>query len=284
LICGFTLSSSAPAARYQEPVAIVYRVSGTASATTQGVTRPIALFTRLAAGAVILTDADGNVALAFANGNRCEIGSSARVSLTEKACVGPARSLSSVPPLPFVPRTVSEATEGTRFAAVRVRANEIRGMYPHDGTATLADETTLRFAAQDGAEHQVRVLDQRGSMVFESTTRSGTASVPPGVLKAGATYSWIVRALVLSGPPPAGRAQFATVSAEAASRRQALRKSILQSDDPSDLALLAGIDLELGLLREAGEEMRRALAADPRNGNLQESLDRIERAISTDKP
>jgi hypothetical protein len=199
--------ASLRAARLAEPVAIVYQVSGTASATTNGTTTPISLFARLPAGAVIRTSADAKVTLAFSNGNRCEVGPSARTTLMANDCVsshGTVRRLSPVPHLPLVPRTVVDATKEKGYAAVRVRANEIRDLYPHAGTSTLADETILRFSVPNDAEHYVKAMDQNGRTIFESTTRLGNVRVPTGLLRPGTRYSWTVRTLVPSGQTEAG--------------------------------------------------------------------------------
>lgn len=283
---GLALSdASLRAARLAEPVAIVYHLSGTASATAHGATTPISLFARLPAGAVIRTGVDSRVTLAFSNGNRCELGPTARTSLTAKDCVsssGPVRRLSPVPPLPHVPRTVVDATKDKGYAAVRVRTNETRNLYPHAGAATLANETILRFSVLNDAEYQVKVIDQSGRAIFDSTTRSGEVRAPTGLLKPDTRYSWTVRMLVPSGPAEAGREQFTTVPAEAAGRRGVLRESLLASDDASSLALLAGIDENLGLLWEAREELGQALAKDPGDENLRKALERVAREIPND--
>src|SRR5262249_42256436 len=60
----------------EDSVAIVYQVSGTTTATVRGTEKPIILFVRLPAGAVILTGPESRVAVAFWNGGRCEVGPS----------------------------------------------------------------------------------------------------------------------------------------------------------------------------------------------------------------
>ena len=282
---GLAVDASLPAARPEEPVAIVYQVSGTASATADGSTTPIMLFARLRVGAVIRTSVDSRVTLAFSNGNRCELGPAAQTTLTAKGCVsssGPVRRLSPVPPLPLVQPAVGNATKEVGYAAVRIRANEIRDLYPHSGATTLADETVLRFSVPADAEYHVKVMDQNGLALFESMMRFGNVRVPTGLLRPGARYSWIVSAVVPSGQNEAGREQFTTASADAANRRDALRKALLATEDASSLALLAGIDESLRLLWEAREELVQALAKDPSDENLRKAVDRVTREIATD--
>jgi hypothetical protein len=280
-------ATSLRAARSEEPVAIVYQVSGTASATANGATKPVLLFTRLPAGALVFTGKDSRVTLAFSNGNRCELGAAARTTLTARDCTsssGPVRRLSPVPPLPLVARTVPDATNDEGYAAVRVRANEIHGLYPHAGTATLADETVLRFVASDGGEYHAKVADPDGSKILEVSTRSGEVRVPAGILRPATRYSWTVRTLTRSGKPESGSAQFTTVSAESAKRRDALRETLLASNESSALALAASIDEALGLQWEAREELRQAAAKDPGDQSLREALERLSREISDGRP
>ena len=161
------------------PVAIVYQISGTASATHAEPRRPIVLFSRLPAGAVIVTGTDSRVTLAFSNGNRCEVGPAARVNLTGKDCVGPARRLSPVPILPFVPRTVVEARKpraSRPFACEPTRSEAcIRTTAPQCCRRRRSFVSRHRTARSMRSESWTRT----DAAVFESTIRSGSASVPP---------------------------------------------------------------------------------------------------------
>jgi hypothetical protein len=125
----------------------------------------------------------------------------------------------------------------------------------------------------------VEVEDDEGVVVFQVEVGTPSVQVSPGVLKPGARYSWVVRTLRGSRPPARGAAEFVTLAAGVAERRAALRRA-LATDDPSSLPLLAEIDRELGLLIEARDTFRAALAVVPDDESIRDALQRVEAALA----
>lgn len=279
-----------PAARAAEPAAaIVAAISGPASVRV-GVEAPRALraYEWLSPGAQLEVPAGSRVTLAFADGSRSELTgpASARLGASGLASSsGSVRALGRVPPLPRV-NPIAGDTRPSRAGAVRIRGTRIAGLYPRGGWASLAEETTLRFTPVSGAsQYRVEVEDESGKSVFAAETGADVVAVSRGVLKPGERYYWRVKTLDRAGAAARGEAEFTTLSAENAALRLGLRKSAALGDDAASLALLAGIDRGLGLLLEARDGFRRALAAAPDDAALRQALQDLEQSLAaSDEP
>lgn len=255
LSCG----PAALAARDARPVAIVYVLRGevTIAASAQQ-PRPLRLFDRLPAGAVVTTGPAAHLALAFANGRRYELGerSGATLGAAElTAPFGAVRPLPKVPPLPALAPIAEEERPGLAFGAVRIRREEITLLSPRDGAATLADATLLRFHPVGGvARYRVEIEDAHGAVVFAVDTQASAVPVPSGALAPGGHYCWAVKTLDRPGSAASGEADFVTLSQPAADARQRLRKVIEAAEDDGLRALLIAIDHMLGLVSAESDE------------------------------
>jgi hypothetical protein len=112
-------------------------------------------------------------------------------------------------------------------------------------------------------------------------TQSPAVTISPGVLKPGSKYYWRVRTLDRSGQVARGSAEFLTLAADIAAARATLERSLGAVGDISSLALLAEIDRSLGLLVEAREKFRAAVADAPEDAALRHALDRVEQQLTT---
>lgn len=230
-----------------EPVAIVYSLTG--NATLADPARPLHLLDRLPPGAAVEVGPASRLALGFASGVRYELGEGARVTLGKTDLAqraGLVKALPRVPPYLILAAISKKERPGARAGAVRIRGEEIEGLSPRDGAATLADATILRFQPAAGAaRYQVEVVDSRGNVVFQTAPGSPAVGIPPGTIQAGARYHWTVKALDRPGPVVKGEADFITLSREAAAARERLKEAAGDGDDGREL--LEAVDRALGM-------------------------------------
>ena len=274
----------------ESAVAIVSALTGTASVTVPRERKPtrLSLFDRLSAGSAIEVGRGSTLTLVFSSGARYELGETATAtaglrSLTVSS--GPVRDLEPVPPLPRLSPIAENARQAPRSGAVRIRGATIFPLYPDTGASTLADRTVLRFTAvPDASRYRVDVETESGKTVFQGETRSSTVSISPGILKPGVQYYWQVRTVDRIGQVARGAAEFVTLGAETARARAGLAASLELAGDASSLALMAEIDRSLGLLIEAREKFRVAVAKAPGDIALRQALDRLEQQLAADQP
>ena len=272
----------------QEPksaAAIVSAMIGTASVAVPSAQRPspLRLFAWVPAGSVIDVSRGATVTLVFASGARFELGEGAKVTVGETSVTstsGVVRPLEAVPPLPKIAPITESAKAGARPGVIRIRGGTIAGLHPGDGEVTLAESTVLRFSpVAEASRYSVAVETESGTTVFQVQTQSASVSVSPGILKEGARYYWQVQTLDRIGQVARGGAEFVTLGTEAARARATLKVSLEGVGDAPSLALLAEIDRTLGLLMEARDGFRAALARAPGDGRLREALDSLERQL-----
>ena len=294
LITGFALlillaGMRVSAQKTPTAVAIVSAVAGEASITSspgQGKNR-VRLFDWIAAESVIEVAPGATVTLVFASGARYQLSATAKArigpdSVTSSA--GPVRALDPVPPLPRFAAIAADSRSGSRSAAVRIRGATIRQMYPNSGVATMADSTVLRFAPlPDATRYLVEVHTDAGTPVLREETRSPAVAVAPHLLQPGVRYRWEVRTLDRIPQVAQGAAELITLDADTARARAALKQSLDANGDVSSQALLAEIDRTLGLLVEARDEFRAALANAPADDALRQALARVEQQLAVDR-
>jgi hypothetical protein len=280
------------AARGEEaraPVAIACAVSGRASvaAPTGERTRALRLFDWLSAGSVVDVARESSVTLVFASGARYELGERAKATLGTSSLAsstGPVRRLEPLPPLPRVSPIADSARAGARSGAVRIRSATIAHLYPDRGAATLADSTVLRFTpVRNASRYRVEVETETGASVFQGETESPTVAIAAGILKPATKYYWQVRTMDSVGQVARGSAEFVTLGSETARARAALEAALAGAGEAASLALLAEIDRSLGLLVEARDEFRAALARAPGDVALRHALDRLEQQLAADR-
>jgi hypothetical protein len=280
------LIETVPAKAASPPVAIVYALSGGAQCAAPG-ERPRAahLFDRLVRGETLEVAPGGNLALAFADGRRYELSGGAWAKIGAAGLAERAGSVRPLTPVPVLPRLAAIAPQDAAMAhaaaAVRIRGNAVTGLYPRHGAGALADGTRLRFHS-GGGQYRVEVQDASGAVVFQVDTAADEVRVPAGPLAPGERYHWTVRTLDQPGPEERGEADFATLPAELARQREALRRAVAVADGGAAPALLAAVDRVLGLLAEARDELRAALAASPDDAALRTALADLERQLQED--
>lgn len=271
------LAVAAPAAK---PVAVVASVRGPAFVvTTEGKREPLKLFAWLPEGARLETGADAAVVIAFASGERQELGASAQATLQARALAAgtgtTVRNLTAVPPLPQVPALTGEAPP--RVAAVRIRGPHVAGLYPRPGQTVLPGAAVLRFQPVAGAStYKITVEDDAGERVWAGDATSPQAGIPAGTLHAGARYVWKVQ---VPGTAAWGVAGFTTLTTAEEDSRKQLQAAIEAAPDAAGLSLLAEVDRQLGLLDEARRELDRALAAAPGDAALVAARAQVEAEI-----
>lgn len=271
---------AAPAFSADAPIAIVSQLEGTAHVTATSSPRAsVALFDWIPRGASVEIAPGSKAVIAFANGKRWELGERAKVTVDESgvtSSTGTVRQLASLPPMPVIAPVASNGSH--RAAATRIRGSKLEGLYPNESAVTLADETVLRFSPDAGASrYRIEVESENGDTVFHADTDSTSVVISPGILKAGARYYWKVRTLDKIGSTARGEAEFATLAADKAESRAALKKALLATADAPSLALLAEIDRSLGLLHEAEAGLQAAIAKSPNDAALRVALERVRR-------
>jgi hypothetical protein len=268
------------AAPLAAPAAIIYGLTGEAFRIDPGQQRrPVSLFDRLPAGAVLEVGPDARLALAFATGRRWELEAGARVTLGPADLAtrsGDVRQLPTVPTLPRLLPIRERDHPGSHAGAVRIRGERIAGLYPRHGAKALAGETVLRFEPVAGApRYRIEIQDSQGATVFRTDVEAPPVQVPAGSLHPGGTYRWTVRTLDRPGAIARGDAELVLLSEDTARAREKARQ-ILASEGLGSLPLLAEIDSGFGLWAEAREDLRNALAGGSGDPALRNALEGIE--------
>lgn len=221
---------------------------------------PVELFDWLAEGARLRLGPQSRATLILVNGHRFELGPEARATIGTTrltATSGPIRELDPLPPVPKLAGLAvsSGAAAGSRFRG----SGKIAGMCPRNGMIALAGTVRLSFEKVDGAAiYQITVEDRDGNPIADERTRTPEITAP---LEAGAHYSWTVRAFGAAGVIAEEQAQFDTLSKEQAQAREVFAERIRR--EPRGAAILARLDFDGGLVRDAIEEFEEALKAAP---------------------
>lgn len=254
-----------------DPVAIVCLIRGSVTVEAPGKSRrELELLDLLVPGAVIRTSSGGLMVVAFADGSRFEIAENARAVIEAETIAAEqekVRELPKVPALAQLSPIVGDQRIGQRAATGRIRddgTDEGGGLVldPPSGARILADEATLAFKPLEGY-HGYRLTVQeenRGETVFDVEISAASVTIPPGILRPGATYYWVVRTLDSERPPVRTGAVLSTLAPREDRARRALVEQIRTADDASLLVLLASIDRDLGLNREACRDLALAVA------------------------
>jgi hypothetical protein len=155
-------------------------------------------------------------------------------------------------------------------------------MYPREGMTALPNTVTLSFAPlAEASTYRIELKDADGNTLVNIQSASTTVEIPSESIQAGGSYSWHVRAIGTNGVVGDGEATFAVISSQDARQREELIKALSGStEDASALALLADVDLRLGLLDEARQGLEAALRLRPRDIAIRHTLERVQIALA----
>jgi hypothetical protein len=263
------------------PAVLVYRVVGDARFTRPGeAPRPARPLEWLPERTRLEVEVGGLLSVVTVDGRRYDIRGRGSAVATATALIsrrGDVRELPRLPPLPLTALR-DEDHPGRAMGAIRVRADRIDRLCP-SGTLVRASDLTLSFEPVGAARYEIEIRDAAGRSVLRQEVADPRLGPPPGALEPGARYRWTVRSL--GGPERRGEGHFVTLPRELEGRRAVLQAAIQASDEPSVVALGAGVDERLGLLREARDGFRAALRREPDNRSAQEALERVTVALGT---
>lgn len=277
------LPRTTPVAQQEKPakrIALISELSGAATLQRPGAAAvPARRFDAMFDGTILRVGLQSRVLLVLGSGKRFVLGAEARATVHAERLAGTSGSIDELPSLPTLPPLAAlDAKAPTALGGVRLRSNVITGLCPSDGTV-LASKATLRFApVQGAATYRIEIEDANGRVIFGIETKATEMPVPPDVLEAGVRYYWTVRTTDRPGAQARGAAHFATLSTELIALRDALKRQLSAEGDGPSIALLATIDLHLGLHQEALEGFRAALARAPNDDSLKDAVRRLEAA------
>jgi len=250
----------------QNSVAIIVSLSGQASIrTSAAVATPASNLAWLAAGVTVESGAKSALTIILANGRRYELGERARVTVNADALTtlsGAVRELQRLPPMPKLAGIAGD--HRTLAGGIRLRGASKLHLYPAGGAAALPGAVTLSFAPIDSAtSYNVTLMDQNEDVVLTRQTSAASVDVPRNVVKPGAKYTWRVRAIGSGAVLAEGEAGFEAISQENVAERKSLAAALSEMKESDRLALLAAVDLQLGLFAEAVDELSSALRERP---------------------
>ena len=260
-------------------VALISELSGTATIQQQApaAAASAARFDSLSEGAVLRVGRGSRVLLVLADGKRFALNADARATVRADRLTATSGSIDELPRLPALPPLVAlEPKAPTALGGLRVRSTSITGLSPAAG-AVRASHTTLRFApVQGAATYRVEVENEKGRIIFAVETRGTEVLLAAELLEAGAFYYWTVRTVDRAGAQARGSAEFTTLTSDEEKTREDLKRRLDAEGSVSSIALLATIDLHLGLYQEALDGFRAALVQSPDDESLKAALRRLE--------
>ncbi len=264
-------------------LAVVASLTGSATVQSPGSREKTAISSLdwISGGSTLEVGARSRVVLILANGARYELGAGAKATITADAApkiVGAAKELPALPPIPKPASVLADSAPTSGAPRMRGPADISDYLYPRAGFVALANQVTLRFkAVPEAASYRVVLTNDAGDSLLNVTTESTEVPVPSGTIEAGARYVWRVRAMHSGVAIGIGMAQFTALPAENARQRVEFATAAgATSNDSSALALLAGVDLRLGLVAEACDELSAALKQTPEDAPLRRALDRCQ--------
>lgn len=266
------------------PVAILATVEGEVRlSTVNAPERTPQRFERLMADAVVRTGASGRALVVFRTGVRVMVESSSRVRIDEGRAEALTGTATTLEPVPTVPLVAPVSGAGTTITAVRIRGGDLAVLEPAAGATTIADATVLAFAPASAAAHEVVVEGPDGAVVYQTRAAAGRVVVPRGTLRPGTRYRWRVRGATAAGFAVDGGGDFDTLAESLARDRARLRAALAGADLASD-ALLAEIDLSLGLWSEALASFRRVQHGAAADAVIDERVAFLEQRLAPRVP
>jgi hypothetical protein len=267
-----------------EKVAIVCFLEGKAWVLYSGDKErsEIDLFDWIKTGAIVETEKEAKLVLAFSTGDRYELKGKTKATVGEKGFTSHTGSVKTLTPVPVMPQIASisrESIPGSRLSGIRLRDSKrvISGLYPSEGATVLVDKAMITFEPLEGVEkYRVEIEDEWGNNVFSVETISPRVDISLGIVKPGANYYWQVRTLEKDRPSTVSYAAFATVSEEHARIRNAFKVHVEKSKDVANLLLLAQMEMALRLRKEACETLKTALSLFQDNKEIRKAMSQID--------
>jgi hypothetical protein len=253
--------------------AIVVSLSGQASVHSGAASSRLAALDWLSADVIIETGSKSTISVRLANGRGWEFGEHTRATVKADVVTQISGTITELAPLPPIPKPAPIAGDyGQVAGAVRFRGDSPpRSLYPHEGATALPDTVKLSFSAVAGASSYRLVLaDENDTELWVQQTAATSVSVPAKVLKPGTRYVWHAEAWGRGAKLGEAEAQFATISETTLAERRTFMAAI--ASQPRERALLASIDVRLGLLAEAVDEFGDALRESPDDPEIQRAL------------
>jgi hypothetical protein len=238
-------------------VALVSWIAGptTLRAAADAPPETLALFARLAPGAVLETSPGATVTVVFFDGQRQTVAGSSRVVVrptTLYAEVGHVKRLAPLPVIVDLAPLLRNGSPGWKTPATPLRGgggNAVARLHPRDGAPVRRGAAILSFDVDPAVQvYRVVVEDEEGHAIF----RADPVLVPPvrvplGLLRPGKLYHWSVEPQVPPHPELRGEAMFLTLSERQERARESLAEAARRSSDPDLAQLLAEVDRDLGL-------------------------------------
>jgi hypothetical protein len=268
----------------QGAVAVVKSLSGEASAVPSGSQTSSAIHALdfLESGVRIEVHAKSTMTLILRSGRAYELGAGAKATVDKDALSvsnPPVRDLNRLPPMPQIAALPKNASDTSGAAPIR-GGTIVKGLYPHRAPV-IASHVKLSFApVADALNYSVIVEDEIGNILLRVTTPLATVEVPADALEPGSSYAWRVRAFAASGVVGEGSAEFVTITKDELDRRAAFAEAVNAEGDAMGLALMAGVDREIGLLADACDEFEAALRLRPSDPGLEHALATARASLS----
>jgi hypothetical protein len=220
--------------------------------------------------------------LILVNGRTYELSGGAKATIAADGLTATNSQVHELTRLPPIPKFVPIAAGGAEVpGATAIRGPRMKSLYPNRVPA-IASQVKLRYApVPDVSNYSVILQNAEGTVLLRLSTTAISVDVPADMLKPGVSYAWRVRALGVGGLLGEGRASFVTLSKDDLDHRAAFAEAMKSEDESMRLALLAGVDRQIGLLADACGELEHALELKPSDPALQQALASAKAALAT---
>jgi len=276
VISSIVLALSVDAIASGSPVAIVCTLRGAARVSEDGGQgwRALKLYDLLADQSTIAAGGGATVRMAFADGALYELAGEGQAVMSAGGPTsdrGECRLIARNPAVNLAP-VLKRAGEERVIAAIRVRSSRTCP------TAALPTRAILRPCVDiDRAAYtffHFVVSDRALKEVYSTDSAHPQIIVPVLVVRPGEEYVWSMTGREGDKATPLVQDEkFRIVSSEELRVREPLRSAYSSTKDTSWLLLLARWDADIGLTREACEELEEASRLDPTDTGIKESLD-----------
>jgi hypothetical protein len=205
------------------------------------------------------------VTVTFFNGQRQRFAAGAKVAVHPTRLYAESGQVRELPPVAMTVDVKPLLRHSPRMStlAPRIRGNgqtaDASGREPNDDAAVRRAAAILDFTPLPGVEiYHLVVEDENERAVVQVDTRRPQYRISPRYLRSGISYYWWVEPKVPHRPELRRDGVFRTLDKKEEEAREALAAAVLRATDPDLILLLAAVDHQLGLHREACAELRQA--------------------------